>query len=113
VGDAEAVALVAQAQAGDRGARAALTIAHRRLVVRVAERYARSGLSWEERTRLGEQGLGVAVEKFTPAKGFSFSTYATWWIRRTITGGLGGGDATSVREPRAPRPSSGAASAGL
>lgn len=111
--DAEAVALVARAQTGDRGARAALTTAHRRLVVRLAERYARSGLSWEERTRLGEQGLGAAIEKFTPAKGFSFSTYATWWIRRCITGGVGGGDATSVREPRAPRPSSGVASVGL
>ena len=54
---------------------------------------------------MGEKGLEVAIEKFNHAKGFSFSTYATWRIRQAITLGLGGGGGgAAVREPRDPPP---------
>jgi DNA-directed RNA polymerase sigma subunit (sigma70/sigma32) len=80
----------------------------------VAKQYARTDLSADERIRLGEQGLVVAIEKFDLGQRFSFSTYATWWIRQAITRGLGGeGGGAGVREPRTPQPSSGAASAAL
>jgi RNA polymerase primary sigma factor len=110
--DSETVALIAQAQDGDREAQIQLMASHRRIVARVSEQYARAGLSSEERIQLGEHGLGVAIERFTLTKGFSFSTYATWWVRQTITKGLGGdGGGAAVHEPRTPLPSAGSASA--
>jgi DNA-directed RNA polymerase sigma subunit (sigma70/sigma32) len=112
--DSDAAELIALAQVGDRHAHAQLVVSHRRVVARLAKRYAQTGLSSNERIRLGEQGLGVAIEKFNLAKGFSFSTDATWWIRQTITMGPGSeGGGAAAREPRAPQPSPGSASAGL
>ena len=110
--DSEAAKFKAHAQGGDRDAHDQLMVSHRRIVARLAKQYAQGGLSSEELIRFGEQGLGVAIEKFNLSKGFSFSTYATWWIRQAITRGFGDGSGASVREPRAPRPSSGFTSAG-
>jgi RNA polymerase primary sigma factor len=109
-----AAQLVAQAQDGDRRAQLQLITSHRRIVARAAERNARSGLSSDERIRLGEQGLEAAIERFTPAKGFSFSTYATWWVGQAITKGIGGaGGGAGVREPMSPLPSAGSGSIAL
>jgi RNA polymerase nonessential primary-like sigma factor len=106
--DDEAAVRVALAQQGQPHARADLLDSHRRIVVRVAKQYSHTDLSFGERLRLGEQGLEIAVQRFNRPKGFSFSTYATWWVRQTITKGFGGGEGgTSVREPRTPGPSSG------
>ena len=87
-------------------------VSHRRIVARLTKQYTRTDLSSDERIRLGEHGLEVAIDKFNRSKGFSFSTYATWRIRQAITMGLGGGGA-AMREPGTPKPSSGSGSAAL
>jgi DNA-directed RNA polymerase sigma subunit (sigma70/sigma32) len=101
---------VTLAQGGDIRAHERLMFCHRRIVAKMAKRYAETRLSSNERIRLGEQGLGIAIVKFDAAKGFSFSTYATWWIRQAITMGSGGdGGEAAVTEPRTPKPSPGSA----
>ena len=73
---------------GDPRARQKLIEANLRLVVSVAKRYSNQGLSMQDMMQEGNIGLMRAAQKFDYRRGFRFSTYATWWIRQSITRAL-------------------------
>ena len=76
--------LEAQVSSGEQ-ARKDFINANLRLVVSIAKRYNGNGLGLLDHIQNGNIGLLTAVEKFDWRKGFKFSTYATWWIKQSIT----------------------------
>ena len=85
---AQEVAFAKRIEGGDAAAKDALTEANLRLVVSIAKKYIGRGMSFLDLIQEGNLGLIRAVEKFDHARGFKFSTYATWWIRQAVTRAL-------------------------
>ena len=75
------------AEEGRKAVQAFIT-ANLRLVVSIARKYGRSQMPMLDLVQEGNTGLIRAVEKFDYAKGYKFSTYATWWVRQAITRGI-------------------------
>lgn len=81
----EEKAIAIKVTRGDENAKKKLIESNLRLVISIAKRFFGSRLSFSDLIQEGNVGLIKAIEKFDPHKDFKFSTYATWWIKQSVT----------------------------
>jgi RNA polymerase primary sigma factor len=86
---AEEVSLAKRIERGDLGAKAEMIECNLRLVLAIARPYCGRGVPYEDLVQEGTVGLVRAVEKFDHRRGLKFSTYAVWWIRRSLLVAIG------------------------
>jgi RNA polymerase primary sigma factor len=96
---ADEIRLARRIEQGDMAAKDEMVVRNLRLVHALAARYTGHGAAYDDLVQEGTIGLIRAVEKFDHRRGLKFSTYAVWWIRRSLMDALS--DARTIRIPRA------------